>query len=109
MTKTEVLNFLEQQHWQDGDGNDSSSEGAIKSIWGYTKDKCVTIHKVHYTVDPYSKIPCGDTEPCLTLILPSLMAMAPIDSIDFEEYTWIGSQDLSHGSKKLKELMAEAA
>jgi hypothetical protein len=109
MTKAEVLNFLEQQHWQDGDGNDFSGDGAIKCIWGYTKDKCVTIHKVHYTADPCFKVPRDDTEPCLTLIIPRITSMVDMDSINYEEYTWIGSQELSHGSKKLKELMAEVA
>ena len=108
MNKAEVLEFLEQQHWQDGDGNDFSGEGAIKSIWGYTKDKCVSIHKVHYTIHPIFNFPCGDTDVCLTLIIPKIVPMVDIDSIDYEEYTWIGSQDLSHGSKNLKELMEAA-
>jgi len=107
MNKAEVLDFLEQQPWIDGNGNNFSGEGAIKSIWGYTKDECVTIHKVHYTIDPYFKIPCGDTDACLTLLIPNIVPMADLDSIKYEEYIWIGSQNVSHGNKKLPELMAE--
>ncbi len=111
MTKTEVLEKLENCRWTDGNGNNSMAEGSIKSIWGYNKNNAVTIHKVHYTIDPYFKIPCGDTGPVLTICMQNgrvnIVPDAKIDSINFEDYIWLSEEEVHQTGKTIDVLMAE--
>lgn len=112
MTKTEVLEKMEKSNWVDGKGNVSIAEGSIKSVWGYNKNDAVTIHKVHYTIDPYFKVPCGDTEPCLTICMKngiiSLKPNVPLNSINYEDYIWLTEEEVHQTGKTIDTLMAEA-
>ncbi len=111
MTKEEVLEKLENCRWTDGKGNTSMAEGSIKSVWGYNKNNAVTIHKVHYTIDPYFKVPCGDTSPCLTICIQNgkmgIIPDAKLDSINYEDYIWLSEEDVGKTGKSITDLMAE--
>ena len=111
MTKSEVLEKMENSNWVDGNGNISTAEGSIKSVWGYNKNNAVTIHKVHYTIDPYFKIPCGDTGPVLTICMQNgkinIVPDAKIDSINFEDYIWLTEEEVRLTGKTIDVLMAE--
>lgn len=110
MTKEQVFEMLDKESWDDGNGNATNAEGSIKSVWGYNKNNAVTIHKVHYTVDPYFKTPCGDTDPILTICIQngkmSIIPDAKMDSIDFSEYTWVGENQISKAGYKIPDLMS---
>lgn len=111
MTKTEVLEKMEKSNWVDEKGNISIDEGSIKSVWGYNKNDAVTIFKVHYTIDPYFKTPCGDTEPSLTIFMEngiiSFRLNVPLDSINYEDYIWLTKEEVKQTGKTIDVLMAE--
>lgn len=102
MTKTEVLAKMDNEPW-----SDNACEGSIKSVWGFNKTEAVTIHRVHYTIDPYFKVPCGDTEPTLTLCLPRIVPMVDLDKINYEDYKWLTTSEIEATGKKVTDLMAE--
>ena len=107
MNKSEVLKMLEKEPWNDGKGNISDKEGNIRSVWGYNKKEILTIHQVHYTIDPYFHIPCGNTPPVLTLVRPRFVSDASFDGINFEDYTFVSGIDLLKKNIKVDVLQAQ--
>ena len=107
MTKEEVFDMVEAQPWQDGNGNKVKQNGSIKSIWGYTKDECVTVHKVHYDNDPFFHQPM-DTGYCLTKLLPVMSFDANKDNFDWEKYNWVGSTELFDKGLSIHDVMKGA-